>query len=602
MKRRAQDLRFGAGIIAATLALFSFDGALAQTASDPHRPFGRSPPADKVQAVHAEWRRLSQSEVNCVERSLRDQRSSVWNLIQRGIGPSDAAVAKVRAACRRPGGVAGAGPDAAQKTSAQKPLGEYWALGDAVLSATADGDVISFHYYSLRHDAEAPGAKPGVLLLHGKFSNQRFLGTAYVHSTCGRFPYRVDGSTRDNNRRLELQGQKPHFNAECGVIGTSLDSLTLKSVDQAFAEARKAAGGASAVATETGNISPQRPANTAVAAPPAAPKVTISAISVGKAVASKAAFDEALAALASSRAAVAKQPETDAPASEKAQAEPKAEAAVDEAATNTTAGRAAPDEAPSIEVVAAQPVVDAPAAVREVVEQAAGSTATDIVVVAAATGTATQDTSWRPAAGEPVAIAKIPTDKPTEKAASQAQVTKHAADESQTAAQPVAAERAASTEQAAVDKAADSKATVQGASVAGLASDTRNAAAVNTMSEKTAVDLSRADVERARAEAVKAQAEAERARKEAEKTIAEAIFAGSAAQSKIIFIYGLFCGLAALAAGVVLFFGIRYTREALLSQFGLVRPEHAIADSRKFDLLVDAVLAEQNRRAAREQG
>jgi hypothetical protein len=62
--------------------------ALAQTVSDA-----------KVQTANAEWRRLSQSEINCVDKSLRGQRSSVWLLIQRGVKPSDAAVAAVRVAC-----------------------------------------------------------------------------------------------------------------------------------------------------------------------------------------------------------------------------------------------------------------------------------------------------------------------------------------------------------------------------------------------------------------------------------------------------------------------------------------------------------------------
>jgi hypothetical protein len=73
----------------AAISLLSCSCALAQTASDA-----------KVQAAHSEWRRLSQTEVNCVDQSLRAQRSDLWSLIQRGIHPSDSTVARLRAACR----------------------------------------------------------------------------------------------------------------------------------------------------------------------------------------------------------------------------------------------------------------------------------------------------------------------------------------------------------------------------------------------------------------------------------------------------------------------------------------------------------------------
>ncbi len=74
----------------ASIVLFSGGGASAQTAGT------QSP---KAQAAYAEWRRLSQNEVNCVDQSLHVQKTDLWNLIQRGIAPSDAAVAKLRATC-----------------------------------------------------------------------------------------------------------------------------------------------------------------------------------------------------------------------------------------------------------------------------------------------------------------------------------------------------------------------------------------------------------------------------------------------------------------------------------------------------------------------
>jgi hypothetical protein len=73
----------------AAVSLLMSGSAMAQTVSDA-----------KVQTTHAEWRRLSQNEVNCIDKSLRAQRSSIWFLIQQGINPSDVTVAAVRAACR----------------------------------------------------------------------------------------------------------------------------------------------------------------------------------------------------------------------------------------------------------------------------------------------------------------------------------------------------------------------------------------------------------------------------------------------------------------------------------------------------------------------
>src|SRR3954468_19825124 len=77
----------------AVISLLLGGGALAQTGN------GGVQNA-KVQSAYADWRRLSQTEVNCVDQSLRGQRTSLWSLIQRGIDPSDPTVAKLRTACR----------------------------------------------------------------------------------------------------------------------------------------------------------------------------------------------------------------------------------------------------------------------------------------------------------------------------------------------------------------------------------------------------------------------------------------------------------------------------------------------------------------------
>jgi len=79
------------GMVAAATLLWG-GHALAQTG-------GGGIGSPQAQSAYAEWRKLSQSEVNCVDQSLRGQGTRLWSLIQRGIGPSNAGIAKVRAVC-----------------------------------------------------------------------------------------------------------------------------------------------------------------------------------------------------------------------------------------------------------------------------------------------------------------------------------------------------------------------------------------------------------------------------------------------------------------------------------------------------------------------
>jgi hypothetical protein len=53
----------------------------------------------QTQAAYREWRRLSQGEVDCVDRTLRRQGTTLWNQIQRGVEPSSAVGKRLRSAC-----------------------------------------------------------------------------------------------------------------------------------------------------------------------------------------------------------------------------------------------------------------------------------------------------------------------------------------------------------------------------------------------------------------------------------------------------------------------------------------------------------------------
>src|SRR6185312_7739734 len=78
-------------IAAVAISLSAGGIALAQTAD--------GLPNARAQAAYVEWRKLPQSEVNCVDHALRAERTRLWFVIQRGVGPSDGALAKVRMSC-----------------------------------------------------------------------------------------------------------------------------------------------------------------------------------------------------------------------------------------------------------------------------------------------------------------------------------------------------------------------------------------------------------------------------------------------------------------------------------------------------------------------
>jgi hypothetical protein len=73
--------------------------AFAQDASDMMRLFGGMMQSAITQASQAEWKKLPQSEMSCVDQNLRQQGQSLQSVIQQGITPSDPRVAGSRSAC-----------------------------------------------------------------------------------------------------------------------------------------------------------------------------------------------------------------------------------------------------------------------------------------------------------------------------------------------------------------------------------------------------------------------------------------------------------------------------------------------------------------------
>jgi hypothetical protein len=238
--RRAVQTR---SMIAAAFTLLSAGSALAQTAGIP---------SAKADVAHASWRKLSQSEVDCVDRALHVRGSQIWQLIQRGIGSGDASVASVRAGCRTqvkapvaPTAVENSAHSravqvsrATQSQAVRAPTREHWSFNGSTLKMVAQGNSRKFFYVQPDPKAEAAGAQRGDLFLEARWSDHGFSGTIYgFEGRCGRVPYRVDGTVRDNNQRLDMQGQRPRVDGNCTMAGAVLDALTFLSVDRATAVA-----------------------------------------------------------------------------------------------------------------------------------------------------------------------------------------------------------------------------------------------------------------------------------------------------------------------------------------------------------------------------
>lgn len=543
-------------LLSATLAIgmIAAGSVAAQTARDGRNSGGAQ--SGKANEAHAQWRRLTQTEVNCVDQALRARNSNLWSMIQRGVGPSDPAAAGLRAGCRpqartqsepaagnvnQSNPLATPGRDTSRETilTSSRDTGrdtspEYWNLNGSILNLVSEGSLRKFYYFQLDPRAQATGATQGALLLEGKVSAQRFLGTAYKYdSQCGRVPYRVDGMYRENNRILELQGQKPRVDANCTMTGTEMDSLALTAVDAAFAAAPGTA-----------------------AEKPAVEKTAPSNVQEDKVAAATAAADRVTAA----------------------------KATVEQTASSRPAADKAEADTALVEVAA----IDKVAAGKAAAKKAAAEQAT--MEKAAAEKAAAEKAAMDKAAAERVAAEKAAADKAA---------ADKAAAESKAAAERAAAERAAA-EKAAAAKAAQAR--FAEPRTPELKTPAGKAAATTAAAERPQMELARADVERARADAAKAQADAEQARAEADKARAQAIYAGAAAESKVSFIYGLISGLVLPSACAFAFFFFQRRKSAQLASPAPLPTAAAPAcesqspgTQSEFDLLIRAVLAEANR-------
>jgi hypothetical protein len=352
----------------AAVSLLTNGGAWAQTA---HKN-------SKAETANAQWRRLSQNEINCVDRSLRAHRSSVWNLIQQGISPSDPTVVAARSACRTPTSVqAQAQAQSQTKTKTQTPTPsaaghtamaaaekapsrEYWTYEGSLLISIAEGASRKFHYLPPGQLTTADGEGLGAVIFEGKVSNNKYAGIAYsIDGRCGRMPYRAAGAAIDKPRGIELTGPKPRLDKNCKVTGTEPDTMTFELIDPAIAAAGE---------TVSGQVpaDKQAPADKAATEKMAAAKDTDQA-AADKAAAPQAAEDKAVAVKAAAEKAAADKAAAEKAALEKAAADKAAAdkiAAEKAAADNAASEKAAADKAAAEKAAAEKAAADIAAAVK----------------------------------------------------------------------------------------------------------------------------------------------------------------------------------------------------------------------------------------------
>src|ERR1035437_89210 len=89
-----------AGLFILISVLMNSGCALAQNADVIFNMFSGMVQSAMIQAAQAEWRKISQREIACIDESLRGQGASVLLLMQHGVSPLDPRIADVRSVCR----------------------------------------------------------------------------------------------------------------------------------------------------------------------------------------------------------------------------------------------------------------------------------------------------------------------------------------------------------------------------------------------------------------------------------------------------------------------------------------------------------------------
>jgi uncharacterized protein len=86
--------------------VLSCSQAVAQNANDIIRLFGGIMQNAVTQAALAEWKKLPEREILCVDEALHRRGTSLQTAIRQGVAPSDGRISDIRATCRSSPGTA----------------------------------------------------------------------------------------------------------------------------------------------------------------------------------------------------------------------------------------------------------------------------------------------------------------------------------------------------------------------------------------------------------------------------------------------------------------------------------------------------------------
>jgi predicted phage tail protein len=87
-------------VLAIIIAQSIVNTALAQSPGYLPSTIDRRAKPTPFQQVKDRWNALSEAEISCVESALRQQNTSIENLMQKGMAPTDPQLAKIRSDCR----------------------------------------------------------------------------------------------------------------------------------------------------------------------------------------------------------------------------------------------------------------------------------------------------------------------------------------------------------------------------------------------------------------------------------------------------------------------------------------------------------------------
>src|SRR5690242_6240880 len=87
-------------VLTCVFLLFAISSASAQTANEMFNLFGGLIRSGVAMSAQAAWQKIPLTELSCVDRTLRQQGSSINLAVQEGISPTDSRVLSIRSTCR----------------------------------------------------------------------------------------------------------------------------------------------------------------------------------------------------------------------------------------------------------------------------------------------------------------------------------------------------------------------------------------------------------------------------------------------------------------------------------------------------------------------